>query len=169
MKRPTAVLLAGLAGLVVLAAGRYTGTAGALVAAEVLAVLALVGLLLTLPARPSPAVQGARPGAWYRRHRRHGAGPGAGARSRFPAYDRLYAVVLLAGTSQRHVELALRPVLQRIAQPALADRGRDAVRAAVGERLWELLDSDRPVRHESGPAGLDRRALSELLDRLESL
>lgn len=168
MNRLSRVLLPGLAGLVVLGAGRYAGTAGALVAAEVLAVLALAGLLLTLPARPAPALGGWRRVTWPW-DRRHRAGPGVGARSRFPAYDRLYAVVLLAGTSRRHVELALRPVLQRIVQPALADRGRDAVRSAVGERLWELLDPDRPVRHESGPAGLDRRALSELLDRLESL
>ena len=142
-----------VAGLVVVVSGALAGQAGALTAALVLGLGVLVRVVLTMPGpRRRPLLAAAD-------------GP---REPSFPSYNRLYSSVLLAGTSDRHVDLALRPVLLRVLSAELEDHGPDAVRARLGERWWSLVDPERPTHDDSRSGGLDRRSLLELLDRMET-
>lgn len=90
------------------------------------------------------------------------------ATARFPSYDRVYNAVLLGRTSDRHRDLALRPLLSRLAAADLEDGGPQAVRDRVGEQGWALLDPARPSSSDSGTGGLSLEDLNRLLDRWET-
>jgi hypothetical protein len=140
-------------GLLVVVSGALAGQAGALIAVLVVALAVVVRVVLTLP----------------REQRRPLVAAADGPRApSFPSYNRLYSSVLLAGTSDRHVDLALRPVLLRVLSAELEDLGPEAVRARLGERWWSVVDPERPTLDDSRSGGLDRRSLLELLDRLEN-
>jgi len=143
---------AGLAVLVVIVAGAAGGDRGALIALLVVALVGLAAVVVNLlPAAPQPLVA---------------LGEVEPSR-RFPAYDRLYGAVLLSASSGRHVDLTVRPVLQRALAAELEDSGPEAVRARVGERLWRLVDPARPSASDSSRGGLSHAELHDLLDRLE--
>jgi hypothetical protein len=139
-------------GLLVVGAGLVRGDQGAILALLVVTVGYLVTVLPSLPSRRRrallPAAEEART-------------------TDFPTYNRLYSAVLLSGTSERHVDLTLRPVLLRVLAAELEDSGPDVVRARLGERWWALVDPARPAGSNSQEGGLDRTSLLDLLDRLE--
>lgn len=143
-----------LAAAAVLVAGTQYGTAGALVVGQLLAVVGLVALLGGLPAlrRPPPLVP---------------AGPGP-RRERFPRYDQLHRFLLLASDG-RPVDGALRPVLQSVVEAQLAERSADELRAALGERTWQLVDPGRPAAGTAAAGELDVETVTVFLDRLDAL
>ena len=136
-------------------AGWMGGDRAAVRAAEATCVLTILLLALAVPG--------------LGRRRRLEPDGGSERSARFPSYDRAYSVVLLARSSARHVDLGLRPLLRRIVAARLADLGPAAVRAAVGEQVWALIDPDRAACEDSRLPGLDNRTLSRVLDRLEAL
>lgn len=137
----------------VVGSGFALGDAGALgagLAVSALVVAPLVRRMLTVghpPLRPLHDPQGT---------------------ARFPSYDRVYNAVLLGRTSDRHRDLALRPVLSRLAAADLEAGGAQAVRDRLGEQGWALLDPARPSSSDSGKGGLSLEELSDLLDRWET-
>ena len=87
---------------------------------------------------------------------------------RLPTYDRIYSSVLLAATSERHRDLALRPILLRVVAAELDDGGPAAVRQRVGEDWWQVLDPGRPPSGDSHAPGVTPAQLGALLDRWET-
>lgn len=77
--------------------------------------------------------------------------------------------------SAADVHRRVRPLLREIAAGRLAGRGisleRDpeAARALLGDGLWELVRPGRPLPSDPRGPGLDRAALVELVDRLETV
>ena len=138
----------------VVVGGALDGDRGALVVVQVLAVVALLAALLGVPAprRPRPP-----------------AAPAPDGRDRFPAFDRVSAALAASQQSARLVDLQLRPVLARLVAGPLEERGAPAVRAALGEEVWSLVDPARPDRGDSRSGGLDRAALTRVVERLEGL
>lgn len=110
------------------------------------------------------------------------ARPTRGRRRAAPAPARpeqllaLERLVGSAGTSAVHVHAYLRPLLVEIASRRLAARGQTlarmpepAARELLGNRLWDLVRSDRPFpedRRGPGVAPQELRAMLEVLERL---
>ena len=87
---------------------------------------------------------------------------------RLATYDRIYSSVLLAGTSERHRDLALRPILLRVVAAELEDGGPAAVRERVGPDWWQVLNPARPASADSRAPGVTPAQLEALLDRWET-
>jgi hypothetical protein len=150
-----AALIAGVAGYAV------AGPAGLFSVAGLAAACALLAARLRLPA---PLPRGARP-----RRTRFGA-------PAFGRYGQIELALAEAQTSRRHFDHVTRPLLHRLLAALLADRrgidlagNRAAARAALGERLWPLLDPGRPACNDSDVPGVDVGVLTDIVDRLEGL
>jgi hypothetical protein len=160
------VWIAAMAGAAAgLAACYLTGGArGLVIAATGLAVLAL----LVMRAAIAPAA-GPRPA------RRKGKPPSV-READFPAYRKIASDVAWAGSSRRHYDHALRPLLRRLLGSLLAERHRldlarhpNQARLLVGEDLWPLVDPSRPPSEDGDAPGVDLATLSRMVDRLEGL
>lgn len=136
----------------VLIGGVVRGDSGALIALVAVGLVTLARVVWDLAPAPRrrlvPSQQEARP-------------------PRFPGFDRAYSAVQQSRGSARQVDLALRPMLQRVLAAELEDTGPAQVRARIGERWWALVDPLRPTSSESNSGGLTQRDLRDLLDRLE--
>lgn len=93
----------------------------------------------------------------------------------FPSYADVRHTVDLGVHNSREFDLGLRRRLQRIASSRLLDEHgvdliRDRERAAelLGTEAWPLLDPQRPASAHGGH-GVDRAALTRIVDRLEDL
>jgi hypothetical protein len=140
------------------------GPKGLVIAATGMTVLAL----LVIRAAISPA---AGPGPAGRK----GRPPGV-READFPAYRKIASDVAWAGSSGRHYDYVLRPLLRRLLGSVLAERHRldlarhpDHARLLVGEDLWPLIDPSRPASEYSDAPGVDLATLSRIVDRLEGL
>jgi hypothetical protein len=95
---------------------------------------------------------------------------------RLPQLARIEREVVLATTTAFDAHYRLRPLLREIAEHRLGSRrglsldsGSDAVRAALGEDLWELVrpDRERPEHHLArGWTRSQIRAAVEALERI---
>jgi hypothetical protein len=85
---------------------------------------------------------------------------------------RIERIVDRAGESGVAAHTLLRPLLVEIAEPRLRRRGLrledDGAAALLGADAWELVRPDRPAPHDRD-AGVTRRELEHVLDRLETL
>lgn len=88
----------------------------------------------------------------------------------------LERTVTLATTSAFDLHVRLRPVLREIAEHRLAagpglrlDAGTAAVRATLGDELWELLRPDRPPPDDRFAAGIGSERLRTHVTALETL
>ncbi len=142
-----------LAALVVAGAGVAFGDQGAL--------LVVVGLVLALLTAVAIAVVGERRVPLE-------AAQAPADNDRLPTYDRIYSSVLLAATSERHRDLALRPILLRVMAAELEDGGPAAVEQRVGPQWWTVLDPARPASGDSRAPGVTPAQLGALLDRWET-
>lgn len=149
MRPGTLVLLA----LLVAAAGVAFGDQGALLAVLGIVLLLLAGLGASVVVERTRRLEPSQPP------------PDNG---RLPTYDRIYSSVLLGSTSERHRDLALRPVLLRVMAAELEDGGPDAVRRRVGEQWWQVLDPARQPSGDSRAPGVSPAELEALLDRWET-
>jgi len=93
----------------------------------------------------------------------------------FPSYGDVRHAVALGVHSRREFDLGLRRRLQRVASSRLLDEhevdlSRDPERAAelLGPEAWPLLDPRRTASSHGVP-GVDRAALTRVVDRLEDL
>jgi hypothetical protein len=93
-----------------------------------------------------------------------------------PSYDAIRHAISTGAHSGREFDFGLRRHLQRVAAARLADkRGIDlhreagAARDALGERLWWLVNPDRPVSREHVGGGVPPAQLADFVDRLERL
>lgn len=144
-------LLRAVAG--VLVAGFLQGNRGALIVLLVVALLWLARVVWSLEPPAPRAAESERESLPV---------------GQFPGYDRLYSAVLLSAGSARHVDLTLRPAVQRILAAEIDDLGPEAVRARVGDDVWRLADPNRRASDDSSSGGLDQRAILALLERLET-
>ncbi|SRR6266567_8045616 len=160
------VWVAAMAGAAAGLAAAYLaeGFRGLVIAATGMAVLALV----VTRAAIEPAA-GPRPAG--RKVRQPGV-----READFPAYRKIASDVAWAGTSRRHYDHALRPLLRRLLGSLLAERHRldltwhsDQARLLVGEDLWPLVDPSRPPSEDGDAPGVDLATLSRMVDRLEGL
>jgi len=157
-----AAMVAAAAGL----AASYLagGPKGLVIAATGLAVLALLVIrgALAPPAEPRPA-------------RRKGPLPGVRGDD-FPAFRKIAADLAWAGSSRRHYDYVVSPLLRRLLASVLLERHRldlarhpDQARRLIGEELWPLVDPSRPRSEDSDAAGVDLATLRLMVDRLEGL
>jgi hypothetical protein len=95
---------------------------------------------------------------------------------RLPQLARIEREVVLATTTAFDAHYRLRPLLREVAEHRLASRralsldsGSDAVRAALGEELWELVrpDRERPEHHLA--RGLPRAEIRAAVEALERI
>lgn len=162
-----AVLIAAAiaAGLGLAAGFAVAGQLGLVVTGTGLAALTMLAVRATLgPGEPRRAAV---------RDQRAGSGDGADA---FRAYRKIAADLGWAGVSQRHYDHAVRPLFARLAAAALADRHRidmagepGRARRLVGEDLWPLIDLAQPASDDDRAPGVNRAALTRIVDRLEEL
>ena len=94
----------------------------------------------------------------------------------FLSYLRIDEALAQAGRSRWHYDQHTRPLLARMVASLLAERrqldaadGGQAVRGAVGEDLWPLLDPDAGSAIDSHQPGVDPATLRRIVDRLEKL
>lgn len=97
-------------------------------------------------------------------------------RSSFPTYKRIRSAVSQSEYSARHYDHGTRPLLQRLLDARLADRygvqlqaTTGLARRRLGERLWPLVDPQRPPSQDSRAEGVSAATLTELLDALERM
>ena len=175
-RRAAAVRRAGLrvaaavgCGVVLGAAVGFAGSFGLVIAADCLAGLALLLLVVRVP-------EGGRGRLWPRwfwpRTRRR---PPVES-SDFPAYQKISSDLGWAAVSRWHYDHGTRRLLTRIMQAALAERHRvdlaadpARARALTGEDVWPFLDPAAPPCHDSRVPGPDLRMLTRIVDRLERL
>jgi urease gamma subunit len=85
---------------------------------------------------------------------------------------RIERIVDRAGESGVAAHTLLRPLLVEIAEARLRRRGlrleEDGAAALLGAAAWELVRPGRPAPHDRD-AGVTRRELEHVLDRLEAL
>ena len=141
------------------------GTAGIMISGTVITLLALFTARSVIPG------PGASTGTVKENKRQPETGP-----ADFPAYRNISAELTWAGTSQRHYDHGLRPLLARLVTARLAERhGLDAAtqseRAAAvfGEDLWPLVDPARPASSDRDAPGVSLAALTQIVTRLEEL
>lgn len=139
--------------LVVVGAGVAYGDRGALLAVLALVLTLLTGLALSVVGERTVRLAPAQAPA---------------DNDRMATYDRIYSSVLLAATSERHRDLALRPILLRVVAAELEDGGPAAVQERVGADWWRVLDPDRPASGDSHAPGVTPAQLGALLDRWET-
>lgn len=107
--------------------------------------------------------------------RRDDADGSAHVRSSFPTYKRIRSAVWQSEYSARHYDHGTRPLMQRLLDARLADRygvelaTSDLARRRLGERLWPLVDPERPPSQDSRAEGVSAATLTELLDALERM
>ena len=100
--------------------------------------------------------------------------PRAPSRSRPAQQLRIERIVDRSGESGVAAHTQLRPLLQEIAEARLArrglrlDRDEDDARRLLGPQAWELVRANRPTPPD-GHAGIARRDLEAMLNRLEAL
>lgn len=89
---------------------------------------------------------------------------------------RLEREVLLASTTAFDLHARLRPILRDVVGHRLAagrgldlDSGSAAVRAAVGDELWEIVRPDRPPPRDRLAPGLSLPRLRAALEALERI
>jgi hypothetical protein len=176
-RRAAAVTLAAAGALgAALAVG---GPFGFAVAAECLAVLALVIVLARTPGGVRERHTRAGPGRaritrgrlWPRR-----SPPAAVRAADFPAYTKISSDLGWAPVSAWHYDHGIRPLLRRLAASALAERHRvdlardpERARDLIGADIWPLIDPARPPSFDSKAPGADLRTLTRIVDRLEQL
>jgi hypothetical protein len=144
------------------AAGVAFGSGAAVLVVALAWVAAIAQLRMALPARlPLPA-----------RPRR------PAATADWPSLERVSSELTWAATSQRHYDLGLRRIMQRVAAARLDSRAgvdlwsaRDAAAAErlIGAQSWPLIDPSRPASTDSHGRGVDGRQVDALLDRLDAL
>jgi hypothetical protein len=142
-----------LSALVVVGAGVAFGDRGALLAVLALVLVLLSGLALSVVGERAQRLEPAQ-------------APTDNAR--LASYDRIYSSVLLAAGSERHRDLALRPILLRVVAAELEDGGPAAVQERVGADWWQVLDPDRPPSGDSHAPGVTPAQLGALLDAWET-
>jgi hypothetical protein len=174
------VIVVVACGLIVGGSIGFAGPLGLTVAADCLAGLALLFLLIRVPqgsagqtlqalADTLSRVTGGRlpPG---RRHRSpvHPAD--------FPNFLKISSDLSWASVSMWHYDHGTRPLLARVMQSALAERhhldsAADPARARqlVGDDLWPLIDPAGQLSQDSRAPGVDQQTLSRIVDRLERL
>lgn len=131
--------------------------------------LALGGVVL---AAAVAATRSADPRSPSSRRRRQRAEPA----ERLPELAQVERVVEMGGGTAFDAHYRLRPVFREVAEHRLAarrgltlDSGSAAVRAALGDSLWELVRPDREpprFRHDQGVPLADIRAAVEALERI---
>jgi hypothetical protein len=141
------------------------GTAGILISTTVIALLALVTARAAVPGQGGAGATAGDAG------QRAEVGP-----ADFPAYRNITAELTWAGTSRRHYDHGLRPLLARLVTARLAERhGLDAARqperaaAILGEDVWPLVDPSRPASNDRDAPGVSLTALTRIVTKLEEL
>jgi hypothetical protein len=150
------------AGIVLVLAYTVAGTGGLAVAATGTTIAALLILRAGIAHDPPPPRRA-------RERQPDEEGP-------FTSYRQIRRALTWTGTSRRHYDHAVRPLLTRLLAAVLAERhGIDLhrspqqARSLVGEDLWPLLDPAGPASSDSGSPGVDRGTLTRIVDRLEEL
>lgn len=195
---PTALWAAVMAilGAATLAASlAVAGSTGLIVAADCLAVLALLVIVTRTPPGARPG-QAHRPGhslgtmlaravrwrpvlpgwlPWWRALASGGGQQGVRGAD-FPSYLKISSDLSWAPVSAWHYHHGIRPLLVRLLQMVLSERYRldpaaepERARRLVGEDLWPLIDPGQPPSYDSSAPGTGLRALTRVVDRLEDL
>ncbi len=162
------------------AAFAVSGQFGLVIAADCLAVLALITALASTPGgvRERGALRPGAIRAWMGRHRiwPWRTAPPVLRAADFPAYAKISSDVSWAPVSQWHFDHGLRRLLSHLLESVLAERHRvdltaDPTRASslVGDDVWPLIDPSRPPSSDSKAPGADLRTLARIVDRLEQL
>lgn len=163
--RAAPVAAAIAAGLGLAAGFLVAGPLGLIVTGTGLAALAMLAVRATLGHGESRRAAV--------RDQRAGSGDGADA---FRTYRKIATELGWAGVSRRHYDHSVRPLLARLLAAALADRHRidmarepGRARLLVGADLWPLIDPAQLASNDDLAPGVDRAALSRVVDRLEEL
>ncbi len=146
------------------AAFAVSGQFGLVIAADCLAVLALITALASTPGgvRERGALRPGAIRAWMGRHRiwPWRTAPPVLRAADFPAYAKISSDVSWAPVSQWHFDHGLRRLLSHLLESVLAERHRV---------VWPLIDPSRPPSSDSKAPGADLRTLARIVDRLEQL
>ncbi|HEY1919509.1 MAG TPA: hypothetical protein VGH27_28395 [Streptosporangiaceae bacterium] len=141
------------------------GTAGIVISGTVIALLALFTARSVIPGPVRST------GTVMEEKRRAELGP-----ADFPSYRDISAELTWAGTSQRHYDHGLRPLLARLVTARLAERhGLDAATqteraaAVIGADLWPWVDPSRPASSDRDAPGVSLAALTQIVTKLEEL
>lgn len=160
------IRLALVSAVSVLAAGGIGAggarSAGAVAVSAAVAGLALLAARLTVPGLPRRAAPPPR--------------AVADEAAAFPVYRRIRSDLMWAATSGRSYDGTVRPLLAGLAGAALADRHRVdldadpvAARDLLGADVWPLVDPTARLPASGHRVGVDLRAITRVVERLETL
>jgi hypothetical protein len=134
-------------------------------------VLVVGALALLAVGRIARAAQSAEPSPFDEALR-----PASPSAERPNELTRLEREIALASARAFDLHHRLRPTLREIADHRLAtrrglalDSGSSAVRAALGDELWELLAPDRPRPRRHHDPGVPLETVRDAVERLEAI